>query len=140
MKELTECLNIKRKIDEIDEKLYELRAAILSPKNQVITGMPRSGGGVDNNAIEKYIIKAERLEAKREKLKAYQIELWQGIMHKCNKAHIPKKDRSLLYFRFIKGMSWKACTNEMQKRYKKWNINTTFRRYRKTLYALETVG
>ncbi len=139
MKELTECLNTKRKIDEIDEKLYALRVAILSPKAQIITGMPRSQGG-DNNAVECYMIKAEKLNAEKETLKAYQMELWSGVMLKCNDVNVPKKDRKLLYLRFIKGLSWKASTAEMQKEYKKWNINTTFRRYRKTLCAIERIG
>ena len=138
MKELTECLNTKRKIDEINDKLYELRAAILSPKAQIITGMPRSGSGGDN-AIEKYEVKAEALQEKLKRLYDYQEEQWEKVITIATVAGVSAIDMELLYFRFIKGLSWKVCTFEMKKKYKWWNINTTFRKYREALRRMEKV-
>lgn len=140
MKELTECLNTRRKINEINDKLYELRASVLSPKSQVITGMPRSGGGGDNNAIERYMIRAEKLTEKVERLEAYQAEQWEIVLSRAKEARISVRNIELLYYRYVKGLSWKVCTAKMKKKYKWWNINTSFRKHRETLYALDKIG
>lgn len=135
MKELNECLNTKRQIDEINEKICKLKAIILSPKNQVITGMPR--GGNSENAVEKYMIKVEELEDKKRRLAKYQMEQWHYIQTRAENAHISYENIRLLFLRFCMGYSWKRCTRQMQEEYGNWNINKVFAIYRKIRKTLE---
>lgn len=128
MKELQECLNAKRKIDTIDEKIYELRARVFSPKNQIISDMPRSKGGVDN-AIEKYIIKLERLQQQKDDMLKYQAQQWQIVQEKT--PNIKEQEKQLLYIRFVKGFAWNKCVVELNRQYGNWNVNKAFRIYRK---------
>lgn len=124
MKELDECLKAKREIDDINEKIDTLRAAILSPKNQVITGMPR--GGNNDNAIERYLLKVEKLEKRRTTLINYQLERWELIEDK----NLPEQEQRLLFLRFMLGYSWKKCCARLHEEYGGWNIDKIFRVYR----------
>lgn len=127
MNELKECLELKRQINRIDEKINELKSAICSPKNQVITGMPR--GGNNDNAIDKYLIKLERLKKRRANLQKQQSELWETIKRKAGE--ITEQEQYLLYIRCVEGFPWNKCCMLMQKKYKKWNLNKCFRIYGK---------
>ena len=128
MKELDECLRIYKEIRKIDDKIETLRAAILSPKNQVITGMPR--GGNSDNAIEKYLLKLERHNKRKAKLIKNQAEQWQQA--KCKfKNDISAQETKMLYMRFVLGYQWKKCAVKLQKEYGNWNINKCFRIYGK---------
>lgn len=126
MKELQECLNIKRQIDNIDEKIYKLKAVIYSPKNQIITGMPR--GGNNENAVDRYLIKLEQLEGKKIDLSKKQKSLWQDSV---TRIETNDQERELLYKRFVQGMPWKRCVFELNSTYGNWNINKAFRIYGK---------
>ena len=134
MKELESCLRLRRKINDIDEKIKTLRAAILSPKNQVITGMPR--GGNNDNAIERYLVKCEKLQRRKDILLSHQKSIWLDIEDKAKAANIPEQDIYLLYLRFVKGKKWNKCAVKMNKKYGNWNINKVFRIYRRTLDIL----
>lgn len=127
MKELQECLEAKRYIDKIDERITELKTVIYSPKNQVITGMPR--GGNNENAIEKYLIKLEKLKSRKADLLKYQSEQWGIVKEKAG--NISEQEQYLLYIRCVEGYSWQKCVSIMQKKYKNWNINKAFRVYGK---------
>lgn len=127
MRELQECLNTKRHIDKIDEKITELKVAVYSPKNQIITGMPRSGN--NENAIEKYLIKLERLKKKKAELLKQQSELWESIKEKTG--DISEQEQYLLYIRCVEGYPWQKCCKIMQSKYGKWNVNKCFRIYGK---------
>ena len=137
MKELNDCLILTRKIEEVHTKLYELRVAALSPKSQVITGMPHGSGG--DNAIERYLVKCEKLEKRKEKLEQARSELWNTVLEKAKKANVSEQNMFLLELRFIEGSSWKHCAVVMNKKYGKWNINKVFRVYGKTKYILQKV-
>ena len=127
MRELTECLNTKRKIDKVDDEITELKAKIHSPKNQVITGMPR--GGTNENAIERYLIKLEKKEQYKTALLKYQSEQWKNAMQKI--PNIEEQVKHLLYIRFMQGLPWKKCANKMNEQYGNWNIGKVFRIYGK---------
>ena len=128
MKELQECLELKREIERLNERIVEIRAVVFSPKNQVITGMPRGGNG--ENVIEKYLIKLERLEERKKALYKDLSDTWQAAEGKM--PNLAEQERYLLYIRFARGLPWKKCAVEMDKRYGNWNINKVFRTYRKT--------
>lgn len=128
MKELDRCLSIRKKIKDIDDKIDTLRAAILSPKNQVITGMPRSGN--TENAIERYMLKVEKLEARKQKLLSSQTKLWRRALWKMESAQLTIPEKEMLYFRFVEGLSWKKVTYKLNSKYYGWNESKVFRIYR----------
>ena len=125
MKEFERCLQLKREIDDLTEKLYELRAVILSPKSQVITGMPRGSGGTEQ-PMDRYLIKSEQLDKKRTELIKQHCQLWQII-----KPNGTEQEIELMFKRFFEGKSWNRCVNELNAKYGEWNINKAFRIYRK---------
>lgn len=128
MKELTECLIVKDKINDINDKIRELRAVISSPKGQVITGMPR-GGSNKENAFDKYLIKVERLERQKKDLLKYRDSQWQKAINKL--PDITEEEKALLRYRYIDGLPWKKCVVMMNKEYTKWSINRCFQVNRK---------
>ena len=128
MKELQECLELKREIERLNEIIVEIKAVVFSPKNQIITGMPRGGNG--ENAIEKYLIKLEHLEERKKALYKDLSDTWQVAEVKM--PNLSEQERYVLYIRFARGLPWKRCAVEMNKLYGNWNINRVFRTYRKT--------
>jgi hypothetical protein len=128
VKELTECLDTKRKINKKREKIQELRMRILSPKNQIITGMP-FGGGSTENAVDKYLVTLERLEKQEKALKNYQKKQWKKACEKIG--DISEQNKELLYLRFMKGYQWKKCVIILNDKYGRWSVNKAFYIYGK---------
>lgn len=135
MKEFDECLEIRRKIDEIDENIETITAAALAPKSQAISDMPRGSGTASETAIDKYIIKKEELQCKRDELLDVLNNKWFGDAIKIMAdSRIHTEDIDLMQYRFYHGYPWKKCAAEMKKHYgERWNINRVFRTYRKVL-------
>lgn len=135
MRELKELLSIARQIDEIDEKIDSLKAVAYSPKNQIITGMPR--GGVSENPIEKYVVKIEKLERRKAGLIAYQREQWEAVNDKL--ATFAKEEEIyLMYARFVRGLTWKKAVDEINRLHGcDWGINKAFRVFGKVNSKLE---
>ena len=129
MRELDVCLDIRRKITEIDEKISVLRAAILSPKNQVITGMPRSGSS--DNQIDRYLIRCEKLSQQKEQKLEQLKGAWEVAENKI--PNLTEQEKNLLFLRFVEGCAWKKCAFRMNEKYGSWNINKVFRTYRRIL-------
>lgn len=127
MKELQECLDTNDRIEDINEKIYGLRVAILSPKNQVITGMPR--GGKSENVVEKYMIKVEELKNDRQQLYQYIKKQWNEALKKMPDA--TEQEIELLRLRCVVGHKWDECNEIMNDTYGNWNLNKVFRIYRK---------
>ena len=126
MRELQECLDIKRVIDEINDEINEKRVAVSSPKNQIITGMPRSGSV--ENKFDAYLIKIERLEKRKTVLLEKQHNQWQMAMNKL--PNITNTERELLKYRFIKGLQWKKCVDKLNEQHGvNWTIGKAFRFY-----------
>ncbi len=135
MRELDECLELRRYIqDKIDARIFEIKARIEAPKNQVITGMPM-GHGENINAFDRYLIKLERYEQKKNRKEQELLEKWQIANDLLSENGIEKENIILLRLRFYKGYQWKRCVKEMAKDYpnSKWNINKCFREYRRIL-------
>lgn len=127
MQELEQCLKIRRDINDIENKLAVLRAAIESPKNQIMTGMPR--GGVQENPLDKYLIKAEQLEKQKCELITQQKHLWTTARKKLK--NISSEELYIMRLRFVDGLTWKKCVAVMNCKYGNWNINRAFRVLRK---------
>ena len=132
VREFDEILNIRREINDIDIRLYELKQ-MTQPKAQIISDMPR--GGDRKNLIEEYVIKAEALHKKRDTL-CYAIkEKWQGIESLFVVCGVKAEERYVMWLRFFNGLPWKKCSKEMCNEYKsdKWNEQRLFRVYRSVL-------
>ncbi len=137
MRGFDECLELTRKIKEKEELICELKARVFTPRNQVISDMPRGGGG--ENEIEKYIIKLEKLETLVKRLKDKRNDKWHLIIVSMSNCGIMEKETvNLLHLRFYNGLSWEVCSKRMHGLYPdgKWNLNKCFRVYRSVLYKL----
>ena len=133
MQKLDDCLDKTRKLNDVEEQIAELKERAMSPKNQLITGMPRGGAG--GNQSDSYIVKLERLEAKRVQIRKERAVLWNECVLALNEKEIKPEYISLLHYRFFRGLPWKKCCTEMCEEYPKghWNMNKVFRVYRQVL-------
>lgn len=133
MRELDEILKTRKKMRDIEIRIYELREIVRQPKSQIISDMPR--GGDRKNTIEEYIVKLERLESKLHSLQKYIDEVWIGVEHIFDDCDIPIMHRKLMAFRFYDGNQWRKCVKLMAEKYHgvKWNENKLFRIYRNVL-------
>lgn len=139
MKELDECFKLRRYIQEkIDTKIFEIKARIEAPKNQVITGMPM-GHGENVNAFDRYLIKLERLEKRKSVKEKELLKKWQFASSILTENGISKENISLLRLRYYKGYQWKRCAKIMATDYpkNKWNLNKCFREHRSILYIID---
>ena len=135
MIEFDECLRLRRDIIRIEERIFEMSCRAMSPKNQIITDMPK-GGGEAINSIEQYIIKTERLENQKRFALDLLVSKWREIERMCNNCNIKKDVIIMLQYRFFFGLTWEKCANQMNKDFpnRKWNENKCFREYRHVLY------
>lgn len=139
MLELDECLKVVRKIKDIEDDILELESRTMSPKNQIITNMPKGGGSQDSGQ-DRYLIKLEKLQAQK--------NYWCGILNSkwniaklvlINSANVKDvRTFELLKLRFYYGYPWKVCAAKMKKEHpeEKWNINKCFREYRNIMHKL----
>lgn len=137
MKTLDRCLQLRRRINEIDEKIETLKFNIDSPRSSVISDMPK-GGGTRGNPLEEYVIKLEELENKRKRINAVLVELFKELRSTMAKAGIDDQACEMMKYRFYHGLQWKACAAVMNKKHPKnnWNVNKCFRVYRAILYKM----
>ena len=139
MKQLDIIFNLRRDIDNIEERLVELRQ-MTQPKSQVISDMPR-GGGERRNAIEEYLIKSEKLakqlDYKRRKLEDH----WEEACILFREAKVTVAQCEMLKERFYHAKPWKACLKRMSEVYpdSKWNEQKLFRMYRDVIYKINKV-
>lgn len=134
MQKLDECLALTRELKEIDEDILELKTTMVSPKGQIITGMPRGGSPVGNKADD-YMVRLERLEEKKKRKTGKREKLWNEAVAVFQKNHIKSEYVELMKYRFYSGLQWKVCCDLMCEKYptQNWNINKTFRAYRQIL-------
>lgn len=134
MHELDECLSAARAIKDIDEQIQEIKSRAMSPKNQIITGMPRSTSGFGGKSDD-YVIKLERLNNRRQKRINARDEHWNTALNIFNDINIREDHIHLLWLRFYCGMQWDKCCTLMAEKYpeRNWNINKIFRAYRNVL-------
>ena len=132
MKILDDCLELRRKINDISENIQMLQEVAYAPRNQVLNGMPRGGG---ENAIEKYIDKVEKLNKRKRGMTTQLNRYWNRASIVFENCEIDEQAVALMKFRFYDGLSWKRCCKVMQKLYPddKWNENKCFRTYRVVL-------
>ena len=133
MKELNDCLKLRREINEVKERIEELKMASYSAKNQIITGMPR-GNGTTDTGIERYIVLSEELKDKLTSLMIKENEIWSKIWNYTYNI-LTDEEMALLSNRFHLGYSWKKCGEGFG-----WNENKVFRTYRNALRKIKEKG
>lgn len=137
MEKLNKCLVLRKKINDIEEKLEDIAYSIKCPKIPTVSDMPRSTS-ISGNPIERYIEKQEKYENEKLLLETELNMLWNSIDKRLIACGTGKSERQLIYLRFNRGYSWKKCTAIMRKAEgQKWNENRTFRIYRKTVKNLQ---
>lgn len=134
MQLLDRCLELCRDIKGINEMIEEINASLYTPKNQIISDMPK--GKSAESVTDKLLEKKERLTAKKEIAEMELQATWDKVISMCIKAKVTKQQIQLLYLRFHEGKPWKKCTYIMQKKYGFWNDNKSFREYRSVLSKL----
>ena len=135
MFELDKCLDLRKKIQDTEEKIEELDVRIRFPKAQTMSDMPRSTSF--SNKMEDYLVKKEKLTTKKLSLEAMLEMSWDKIKDKLSKTNATVQEIMLLRYRFYNGYSWKKCTAIMAGSDKKWNENKTFRVYRQVIAKLQ---
>lgn len=138
MRELDEVRELRGILNSIDERKEELRHTMFSGV-QTLSDMPR-GGGEPKNAIEEYVIKAERLDKRHKNYVCKIVRKWNALKERFEAAELTEAQQNMLLNRFYYGYSWKRCVREMEKTYPdaKWNEQKLFHMYRKILHKLTT--
>lgn len=131
-----ECKKMVDKIRRKRELIAEINDKLYSPKNQIVSDMPR--GGATENIIDKYLEKKQCEEEAIKELQKQLTEKWNGIETRLKEKGTNQENIILMYERFICSKSWQSCVDYMKERYPSgnWNANKAFRTYRSNLYKL----
>lgn len=132
MRELEQCLELRRKINSINERIEELRSTVETPKCQILSDMPKGGG--ERNTLEEYIVKLERLEQRKAVIKQRLVSDWRSISTFLKQNGVNNDVILMLKYRFFYGCRWKKCAVYMQ-----WNENKCFREYRAFLSKINKI-
>lgn len=129
---LDKCLDLRKDINEVDNKISELRGVVYAPKTQILSFAP-SKGGVVVNKFDAFLINLERLDTRRIKLEEELNRQWRVTEAKLREIGATEDQIELMRCRFFHGLPWKTCCSEMQVSYpeKTWNEAKLFRVYRK---------
>lgn len=137
MQILSDCLELRRKITKLEEKLEEISDCIRYPKSQTMSDMPR-GAASTISPIERYIIKQDEYQNDKLLLENTLRLKWNEVNRLLVECGVDKPERYLMYLRFHNGYSWRKCTATMENMVgTKWNENKTFRTYRKIILLLQ---
>lgn len=131
MRELfDECYNLKLSVMELDERIEEIQTVLYYPKNQLLSDMPKGGGGTDST-VDNLLIKLDNLRREREiKAAAHRVK-WAEIVKMLDKCNVTKEEKELFKLRFYFGLMWKACIPIMNQRTnEEWNENRVYKTYR----------
>ena len=139
MQLLNHCLELKGKIDLINDRIADIESKLSSPKNQIISDMPRGGGGGES-ITDKLL---DRKWALTEKKVMYEAELnskWIKIHKALNGIGATEEQIVLFQLRFREGLLWKDCQKYMQKHYgDTWNENKVYRVNRTLLSKMHKI-
>lgn len=115
-------------LDQLSEQITEVKSKMLSPKNQVITGMPRGGSG-NSDKIGEVLCKVERLEGKY--LDKYNQLLQEREKIEDAIAPLESKERLLIRYRYIYGYSWEVISEKL-----KYSIDNVYKLHGKILQKI----
>ena len=131
---LDECLALRRYIKQTDEKIAEIEAVLYSPKNQIISDMPK-GGGSSNDKVDKLLEKIAKLQRNRERAVRELTNKWLLVIEQLKKCEATESEMQMLKLRFFNALSWKQCARTLDQSIpsEKWDENRCFRCYRKII-------
>lgn len=138
IEELDECFELRKRVQDISDRIEELELRIRAPKAQPFSDMPH--GTSRTNPLERYITKKEELEVKKHTVEMQLDEKWGETSRLFTDSGATKQELDLLRLRFFYGKPWKECTATMNKIYGNWNDNASFRAYRKAVERLKKCG
>lgn len=108
-KKLYAYLDAKEEAKQIKEEMAMIDADTTSPGSPDMSGMPKSGGYGDPmvGKVNARIRIAEKYHRQLEQLKRAQLEVEEMI------ASLPSRERRLLRYRYIDGMTWAGVSEMM---------------------------
>lgn len=130
LEELNSCLETRQDIKDLDLKIAELRGKLYSPKNQIISGMPKAMGG--GNLMDSGLIRLELLTDRRKKLEANLNKQWENIQIRDTVRYLTETQYELIYLRFYEGRSWKEIMIKLD-----MSSNKVFKMFRITKSSIE---
>lgn len=136
MEELNRCLELRRNIMSLEERIEDIEGRIRFPKSQTLSDMPR-GSSSGTNPIERYIVLKEKYQSQKLLHETELSMIWNDLDKRMVMCGVPQDERRLMYLRYNSGLSWKKCTAIMREiEGKRWNENRTFKTNRKVLKAI----
>ena len=108
---LIECKEMAKEIRDIKEKIETLYARIESPQSRKITDMPVYHSGVVTSEVEETIVKIDELKTMYEEKLQVLIDSQKEIENAIE--NLPSKERRIIRFRYIDGLSWNKICEKM---------------------------
>jgi hypothetical protein len=127
MREFDICLETHRKLEAVNEQIIELESVVYSPRNQIISDMPRGRGG-NTNGNDALLMKLDRLRQREKILLVARASQWRICEEMLMSVGAKQSEIQLMCLRFFFVLPWNDCARAMN-----WNINKCFRIYRKML-------
>jgi DNA-directed RNA polymerase sigma subunit (sigma70/sigma32) len=124
--ELRNYKYICEEMEQIQDQIISLRSKILSPKSQVINGMPRGGSG-NGDRIGEVICKINELENMYQDKHLALLSLREDIERVLEPLEC--KERLLIRYRYIDGMTWGAIADKMN-----YTVDNVYKLHGKILY------
>lgn len=130
--ELREYRFLKKELKKLEDRIRELKSERLSPKNQIITGMPRGSNSTPDKFGE-VMIQLERLELKA-------MATYVKLLRACERIENAietledSKERLLMRSRYIDCMSWKDIAKEMN-----YSVENIYKLHGQILEKLKSV-
>lgn len=131
---LKKVKDLCEKIGEIDEKIEVIETRLYSPKNQIISDMPR-GNGRSNDTLDRALTKLDTLRDTRKFYYDRLVSAWLICEKVFNSCDISDKHVKMFKYRYFNGLAWRKVLRRMEKDYpnEPWNENKIFRMYRQVI-------
>lgn len=137
MHELDECLSLAKLIQEKTKNIEEYRYRAMSPKNQVITDMPKSKGSVIGGT-DLFLIQVERLEQQKNKLCRQRESYWCMACDIFARSGIKDiQTIELMKYRYYNGLLWQNIIKIMQKKHGNWSESRCYAVHRRVLDIID---
>lgn len=101
-KELREYLNLKRELNQLNDRIKELRTIAESASAQKLTGMP--GAHSDDSSVERNLIRISEMQDRYNKNLHRMLEEQERIEEAI--ARLPSLERQIIRYRYMDGYHW----------------------------------
>lgn len=126
---LKNCKHINDEIKHIEEEIENLKCRATSPRQSIISDMPK-GSPIENDKMAALMIKFEELEKKYN-------ELLQDLLNKQHEVEtliesLDPLERDLIRYRYVDGLSWAEIQTKLD-----LSRRTSYRIHAKALENLQ---